>query len=172
MKKIMVLGAAMCVAMAFTSCKSSESAYRKAYDKAQAQEAAYNNNDNSNKQADTDVPVVAPVEQKSVGQTAVVDNNDNVPVRHENVSFEGGEPLKAFSVVVGSFSIKANADDLLSRLQNAGYKASIVSADINGTPFYRVLSATADTKSEAVSSRNAIKGSMYNPKGDAWILAK
>ena len=67
MKKIMVLGAAMCVAMAFTSCKSSESAYRKAYDKAQAQEAAYNNNDNSNKQADSDVPVVAPVEQKSIG---------------------------------------------------------------------------------------------------------
>lgn len=172
MKKIMVLGAAMCVAMAFTSCKSSESAYRKAYDKAQAQETAYNNNDNTNKQTDTDVPVVAPVEQKAVGQTAVVDNNDNVPVRHENVSFESGEPLKAFSVVVGSFSIKANADDLLSRLQNAGYKASIVSADINGTPFYRVLSATADTKGEAVSSRNAIKGSMYNPKGDAWILAK
>lgn len=172
MKKIMVLGAAMCVAMAFTSCKSSESAYRKAYDKAQAQEAAYNNNENANKQADTDVPVVAPVEQKSVDQTAVVDNNDNVPVRHENVSYESGEPLKAYSVVVGSFSIKANADDLLSRLQHAGYKASVVSADINGTPFYRVLSATADTKGEAVSSRNAIKGSMYNPKGDAWILAK
>ena len=172
MKKIMVLGAAMCVAMAFTSCKSSESAYRKAYDEAQAQEAAYNNNENANKQADTDVPVVAPVEQKSVDQTAVVDNNDNVPVRHENVSYESGEPLKAYSVVIGSFSIKANADDLLSRLQHAGYKASVVSADINGTPFYRVLSATADTKSEAVSSRNAIKGSMYNPKGDAWILAK
>ena len=47
MKKIMVLGAAMCVAMAFTSCKSSESAYRKAYDKAQAQEAAYNNNNDN-----------------------------------------------------------------------------------------------------------------------------
>lgn len=94
MKKIMVLGAAMCVAMAFTSCKSSESAYRKAYDKAQAQEAAYNNNENANKQADTDVPVVAPVEQKSVDQTAVVDNNDNVPVRHENVSYESGEPLR------------------------------------------------------------------------------
>lgn len=158
MKKIMVLGAAMCVAMAFTSCKSSESAYRKAYDKAQAQEAAYNNNENANKQADTDVPVVAPVEQKSVDQTAVVDNNDNVPVRHENVSYESGEPLKAYSVVIGSFSIKANADDLLSRLQHAGYKASVVSADINGTPFYRVLSATADTKSERRQQPQCHKG--------------
>lgn len=171
MKKIMVLGAAMCVALAFTSCRSSESAYRKAYDKAQAQDAALNKN-NESQSTDTDVPVVAPVEQKSVNETAVVDNNDNVPVRHENVSYESGEPLKAYSVVIGSFSIKANADDLLSRLQNAGYKGSIVSADINGTPFYRVISATADTKSEAASSRNAISGSQFNPKGDAWILAK
>lgn len=29
MKKLMILSAAMCVAMAFTSCKSSESAYKK-----------------------------------------------------------------------------------------------------------------------------------------------
>ena len=38
MKKFMVLGAAMCVAMAFTGCKSSESAYKKAYEKAKSQE--------------------------------------------------------------------------------------------------------------------------------------
>ena len=34
----MVLGAAMCVALSFTGCKSSESAYKKAYEKAKAQE--------------------------------------------------------------------------------------------------------------------------------------
>ena len=39
MKKQMVFGAALCVAMAFTGCKSSESAYKKAYEKAKAQEA-------------------------------------------------------------------------------------------------------------------------------------
>ena len=64
MKKIMVLGAAMCVALAFTSCKSSESAYRKAYDKAQAQDAALANNTNNNTETtttDTDVPVVTPL---------------------------------------------------------------------------------------------------------------
>lgn len=33
MKKFMVLGAVMCVALAFTGCKSSESAYKKAYEK-------------------------------------------------------------------------------------------------------------------------------------------
>ena len=38
MKKLMIFGAAICVAMAFTGCKSSESAYKKAYEKAKAQE--------------------------------------------------------------------------------------------------------------------------------------
>ena len=40
MKKFMLLSAAACVALAFTSCKSSESAYKKAYEKAKAQENA------------------------------------------------------------------------------------------------------------------------------------
>ena len=38
MKKYMVLCAGLCVALAFSSCKSSESAYKKAYEKAKAQE--------------------------------------------------------------------------------------------------------------------------------------
>ena len=37
MKKIMFVCAAMCVALAFTSCKSNESAYRKAYENSKAQ---------------------------------------------------------------------------------------------------------------------------------------
>ena len=60
MKKFMVLGAAMCVAMAFTGCKSSESAYKKAYEKAKSQEqnTTTNNDDNATQQD----AVVAPVE--------------------------------------------------------------------------------------------------------------
>ena len=33
MKKLVVLGMGLCVALAFSSCKSSESAYKKAYEK-------------------------------------------------------------------------------------------------------------------------------------------
>ena len=40
MKKLMVLGMGLCIALAFTSCKSSESAYKKAYEKAKQQELA------------------------------------------------------------------------------------------------------------------------------------
>ena len=38
MKKYTVLCAGLCVALAFTGCKSSERAYRKAYETAKAQE--------------------------------------------------------------------------------------------------------------------------------------
>ena len=40
MKKLVVLGMGLCIALAFTSCKSSESAYKKAYEKAKQQELA------------------------------------------------------------------------------------------------------------------------------------
>ena len=43
MKKTLVLCISLSAALAFTSCKSSESAYRKMYDKAKAQEASQQN---------------------------------------------------------------------------------------------------------------------------------
>ena len=42
MKKLMVLGMGLCIALAFTSCKSKESAYKKAYEKAKQQEQPKN----------------------------------------------------------------------------------------------------------------------------------
>ena len=38
MKKLVVLGMGVCIVLAFASCKSSESAYKKAYEKAKQQE--------------------------------------------------------------------------------------------------------------------------------------
>lgn len=37
MKKLVVLGMGVCMVLAFASCKSSESAYKKAYEKAKQQ---------------------------------------------------------------------------------------------------------------------------------------
>ena len=165
MKKIMVLGAAMCVALSFTGCKSSESAYKKAYEKAKAQEQTSTDNDDSNKQ---EAPVVAPVEtvQQPVNQAPVVDNYDNEPVRRENVSVVNGAGLKAYSVVVGSFGVKANAEGLQQRLQNAGYSAQV--AFNSGNNMYRVVAATFDSKASAVQSRNQLRATY----ADAWMLAK
>ena len=165
MKKIMVLGAAMCVALSFTGCKSSESAYKKAYEKAKAQEQTSTDNDDSMRQ---DAPVVAPVEtvQQPVTQAPVVDNYDNEPVRRENVSVVNGVGLKAYSVVVGSFGVKANAEGLQQRLQNAGYSAQV--AFNSGNNMYRVVAATFDSKASAVQSRNQLRATY----ADAWLLAK
>ncbi|MDD6895542.1 MAG: SPOR domain-containing protein [Prevotellaceae bacterium] len=159
MKKYFVVCAGLCAALAFTSCKSSESAYKKAYEKAKAQET-------TQPVEEAPVNVVAPVEEKPVTQTRVVDNMDNVQVRQESVSLVSGSGLKNFSVIVGSFSVRANAEGLQTQLKNAGYDAQIVKNENRN--MYRVVAATFDSKSEAAASRNELRAKYP----DAWLLAK
>ena len=157
MKKYMILCAGLCAAMAFTSCKSSESAYKKAYEKAKAQEAAA-------VETNTEANVVAPVEEKPIDEVRVVDNADNVQVRQEQVSLIDGSGLKNFSVVVGSFSLRANADGLQQRLKEAGYDAQIVkNADRN---MFRGVATTFADKASAAQSRNELRAKYP----DAWLL--
>ena len=59
MKKYFVICAAFCAALAMTGCKSSESAYKKAYEKAKAQETTQ-----PVETQQAPVNVVAPVETK------------------------------------------------------------------------------------------------------------
>ena len=157
MKKYMILCAGLCAAMAFTSCKSSESAYKKAYEKAKAQEAAA-------VETNTEANVVAPIEEKPIDEVRVVDNADNVQVRQEQVSLIDGSGLKNFSVVVGSFSLRANADGLQQRLKEAGYDAHIVkNTDRN---MFRVVATTFADKASAAQSRNELRAKYP----DAWLL--
>ena len=158
MKKYMVLCAGLCAAVAFTSCKSSESAYKKAYEKAKAQEAQ------QVEPVQQETNVVTPLEVKPVTDTAVMDNSDNVQVRQENVSLVNGSGLKAYSVVVGSFSLIANAEGLQQTLRNGGYDAQVVKNDDRN--MYRVVAATFDNKAEAAASRNDFR--VKYP--DAWLL--
>ncbi len=160
MKKYFVLCVGFCAALAMTSCKSSESAYKKAYEKAKAQEQA------QPAQTQEPVNVVAPVETKPVTETRVVDNVDNVQVRQEDYSLVSGAGLKNFSVVVGAFSVRANAEGLQQQLKDAGYDAQIVKNEARN--LYRVIAATFDSKSEAASSRNEFRAKYP----DAWLLAK
>ncbi len=161
MKKYFVACAALCVALAFTGCKSSESAYRKAYEKAKAQEE---NRATEQNQGNEEIAVVAPVVEKPATETVVVDNTDNVPVRQETLSVVNGDGLKSFSVVVGSFSVQANAEGLQSTLRSQGYAAQVAYNSAN--QMYRVVAATFDSKVDAVNSRNELR-SQYP---DAWLL--
>ena len=164
MKKYTVLCAGLCLALAFTSCKSSESAYKKAYEKAKqydtqtAQQAA--------QPVETSTAVVAPVQTKAANDTRVTDNADNVSVRQMSVSLVNGSGLKAYSVVVGSMSMVANAEALQTTLKNAGYDAQIVKGDVHGQTWYRVIASTFSSKEDAARSRDQLRATYP----DAWLL--
>ncbi|MBP5340256.1 MAG: SPOR domain-containing protein [Prevotella sp.] len=161
MKKYLMMCAGLCLALSFTGCKSSESAYKKAYEKAQAQAAQQQVSTNS--QA-TETPVVTPVETRTATDTQVVDNADNVTVRQERVSVVNGGGLKNFSVVVGSFSVIANAEGLQQKLKNAGYNAQIAKNEERN--MYRVIASTFDSKADAAQSRDQLRATYP----DAWLL--
>ena len=160
MKKYAIVCGGLCLAMAFTSCGSSEKAYRKMYEKAQAADA----NKTATEQPTEEVAVVTPVVEKPATETTVVDNTDNVPVRQGKYSVVSGAGLKAFSVVVGSYSVQANAEGMQGQLKNKGYDAQV--AYDPQTRMYRVVASTFETKNEAVQSRTQLR----NQYPDAWLL--
>ena len=174
MKKYTLFCAALCAAMLFTGCKSSESAYKQAYLKAKQQEELQQKQEaEAQAQAaaaqaaqEAENNVVVPLEEKPVTQTQVVDNADNVPVRQETVSVVAGAGLKNFSVVVGSFSLKANAEGLQQTLKSQGYNAQVVVNNQVSPAMYRVVATTFDTKGEAAASRNALQEKYPG----AWLL--
>ena len=161
MKKSMLFCTGLCVVLAFAGCKSKESAYRQAYEKAQAADAA---SAVQNQQAEVEQPIVTPLEERPSTETKTYDNLDNVSVRQEKLTVVNGSGLNNFSVVVGSFSVKANAEGLQQRLINAGYNAQIAYNSANN--MYRVIASTFANKYDAVQSREQLR-SVYP---DAWLL--
>lgn len=163
MKKMVVLGMGLCIALAFTSCKSSESAYKKAYEKAKQQELAEATNVAEEAPAATPV-VAAPVATTPAAPVAVG------TVREEKVQLVSGEGLKAYSVVCGSFGVKANADGLKNRLDGDGYNAKVVfNADKN---MYRVIVASYDDRVQAAQARDDFKAKYANNADfqKSWLL--
>ena len=153
MKKLVVLGMGVCLVLAFASCKSSESAYKKAYEKAKQQELA---------EPQVEAPVeVTPVVAAPVTTTKVADTSG---VRQEKVTVvSGNEGLKDYSVVAGSFGVKAWLD-------GQGYHSTIAfNAD---KAMYRVIVNSFADKTAAAEARDAFKAK-YPNRSDfqgAWLL--
>lgn len=164
MKKLALLGMGVCVALAFSSCKSSESAYKKAYEKAKQQELA-------EPQATAPVEEVAPVIVSAPVEAKVVESAPVGTVREEKVTVvSDGGLLKDYSVVCGSFGVKANAENLKNFLDKEGYNAVIVfNAD---AAMYRVIASTYADRASAASARDAFKAKYPNRKDfqGAWLL--
>ncbi len=157
MKKVLFGLASLLVVL--TSCKSKESAYKQAYEKAKAQET-------------TQVQVNAPMQVSPVATTPVAEENyDATPVRQEQVDAVAvNGTLKPYSVVCGSFSLQANAQALKEYLVGEGYNAGIVkNVDKN---MFRVIIGSYDTKAEAAKAREDFKVK-YPSRADfqgSWIL--
>lgn len=141
--------------VSLSACKTSENAYKQAYEKAISGDEA---------KTVVEEPVASV-------QTPVTEDVANVSVREEKVSVvSGDEEMKAYGIVCGSFSLKANADALRQRLINDGYNAVVVVNEAGKT--YRVVFASFATKEEAVAERNKFKA-RYPDNQDfqgAWIL--
>ena len=164
MQKLMVLCMGLCVAIAFNSCKSSESAYKKAYEKAKQQELA-EATAAVVEEAPADAPVVAaPV---AVQPAAPVEVGT---VREEKVQLVSGDGLKAYSVVCGSYGVKANADGVKAKLDADGYNAKVVfNAERN---MYRVIVASFDDRVQAAQARDNFKAKYSNNAEfqKSWLL--
>lgn len=164
MKKYTLLCAALCAAMLFTGCKSSESAYKQAYLKAKQQEEMQQQQQQTVQQEEANV--VVPLQEKAANNTQIVDNADNIQVRQETVSVVSGAGLKNFSVVVGSFSLRANAEGLQQTLKAQGYDAQVVVNNNVSPAMYRVVATTFDSKVDAAASRDGLQSKYPG----AWLL--
>lgn len=158
MKKLMILGMGLCAVLAFSSCKSSESAYKKAYEKAKQQEL-------------TEPQVVEPENVAPIASVAAPAESSNASVREEKITVVSGtDGLKDYSVVCGSFGLKANAEGLKEYLDGQGYNATVAfNAD---KAMYRVIVTTFADKASAAQSRDAFKAKYPNREDfkGTWIL--
>ena len=173
MKKYTMLCVALCGAMIFTGCKSSETAYKQAYLKAKQQDEMQQQQQTPVvEEANVVTPVVeeanvvTPMVEKVATNTQVVDNADNIVVKQEAVSMVNGSGLKTFSVVIGSFLSKANAEGQQDQLKKEGYDAQVVKSEGSDKVYYRVVATTFDSKTEAAASKNALSAKFPG----AWLL--
>ena len=161
MKKILIFGAAVCAVFAMSSCHSKESAYKKAYEKAQAQQTQV-----AATTATTVQPTQPVTQVTTVTPTTPVNDYSNVSVRTENFSLVSGAPLKAYSVVIGSFGVKANATRLSETLAATGYTPRVLQASTTNGTMYRVVATSYDSKADAAQSRNNLEAQYPG----AWLL--
>ncbi len=173
MKKNLVLAMGLCAVALLTSCKSRESAYRQAWEQAMNQDKTQT----SEQQVTTDntqtpvtvVTPVTPVQSATTTTTTITTDHSDVREINGNMEVTDGNALQAYSVVVGSFVTKANADTQMARLKNEGYDARIIKTNetINGhTGWYRVIASSFNDKASAAQS----KSSLASKYPGAWIL--
>ena len=132
---------------------------KKAYEKAKQQELA-------EAPVAEEAPAAAPVVAAPVAAAPVAVGT----VREEKVQLVSGDGLKAYSVVCGSFGVKANAEGLKAKLDADGYNAKVVyNAERN---MYRVVVSSFDDRVQAAQARDNFKAKYSNNAEfqKSWLL--
>jgi len=179
MNKIFLMGIALVAAISISSCKSSsETEWRKAYEKARVQELYA--------QDDSDPVEVSPVvsTEETQSYTSIrqrknssssttttkpatkTSTSENVGIRQERLEAVNGADIKTFNVVAGSFKSQDNANKRCKELADKGYKAQVAKNPDSG--MFRVIASSHDSKDAAISSRDKLR----NSYPDAWLLYK
>ena len=143
-KIYLLWGLAVVFLFSLDSCKPKESAYKAAYEAAKAREM--------------EEEVVTPVTSWSEDS-----------VQKEKVTPVDGAGIQQFSVVIGSFQNKSNADSMKERMASQGFKSFLAQ---NERGMYRVIVATFNDRAAAVAERNRVKERYYPDFQDIWILDK
>ena len=167
MKKNLFVVLGLGAAVLLTSCKSRQSAYRQAWEKAQqTQNDAAQGEQQTTSDTQAETVTVTPV---TPAQTTIATDDSDVRTIDGETSVIKGGALKTYSVVVGSFVTQANAESLQQRLSDQGYESRVLKTNetINGkTGWFRVIATSYDDKSSAIQSRNSLRGQYPG----AWLL--
>ncbi|MCC8147230.1 MAG: SPOR domain-containing protein [Bacteroidales bacterium] len=149
--KFFLFGLIATFALTMGACKSKQSQYQNVYE--QARQKAIE------EQQEENIEEMVPVEKPK----PVL--NDKFQV--EKVTSVDGNGIKEFSVVIGSFINKTNAESLKERMTAQGYNVVLAQ---NERDMYRVIIATYDNKADAIYERDRVKTKFAPEFNDAWLL--
>jgi cell division septation protein DedD len=157
--RIYVFGLVLTFLFSLSACKSKESSYKKVYEAAKSRPTVYVEEQpvtTSRNTVTTVTPAPAPRATPAPAAT----------FQTERITAVDGSGIKQYSVVIGSFINKTNAESLKSRMRERGYSPILAQNEKN---MYRVIVATFADKSDAIIQRDAIRET-YPEFSDAWLL--
>lgn len=153
MKKIHFAIALVAILMLGTACRPRQSAFNQVYEAAREREM-----------------------QQAAGQPTVVRDAAPLPpvevsVRQERVDAvlpADAANLRRYSVVVGSFSVRLNAESLRNRLQNDGHHVILAQ---NEQGMFRVIVGSFDDRVAAAAQREQLHRT-YSARGTPDVLRR
>ena len=134
----------------FIACKSNQEVYNATYERAKAKQEAIE---------------ATQADQNNTENIEVVEKS-SVKEASESIDIIGTASDGNYGVVVGSFINRTNAESLMKRMQDAGYKNAVLGQ--NEKLMYRVIVAFYTSKADAQAKVKDLKSEFP----DAWILIK